>query len=129
MDKLHIEITTPDGMIFAGDALSATLPGVEGEFGVLPGHASLLSLLNAGIIEIQTIDNKLESVAIDSGYAEVSPSKIDVLAEGAVAISGNNESQIAKSIAKAKELLEGAHTNITIASLEAKIELAGKSKI
>lgn len=129
MDTLHIEITTPDGMIFAGDAQSVTLPGTEGEFGVLPGHTSLVSLLKAGIIEIKTKSDLIESVAIDSGYVEVSSSKVDVLAEGAVAIAGSDESQIAQSIGKAKELLQSAHTNITITSLEAKIELAGKSKI
>ena len=42
MSKLHLEIVTPEGLVFSNDIKSVVLPGSEGEFGVLPGHASLI---------------------------------------------------------------------------------------
>ncbi|MGP1560754.1 MAG: ATP synthase F1 subunit epsilon [Helicobacteraceae bacterium] len=128
MDKISIEIITPEGLIFSGEALSITMPGIEGEFGVLPGHASLVSLLGAGVIEIQLTSDLTESVAIDSGYAEVSPDKVDILAEGAVAITGESDSEIARAITAAKELLNSAKSDVLMTSLEAKIETAAKKR-
>ena len=64
MDKLHLEIVTPQGQIFNDDVSSVVLPGSEGEFGVLPNHASLISLLKAGIIDIEHKNKKHDVVAI-----------------------------------------------------------------
>lgn len=70
MEKLVASIVTPYGEIFSGEVDSVTLPGVEGEFGVLYGHVNLLSLLKAGVIELDHNGQK-ELVAIDWGYAEI----------------------------------------------------------
>jgi F-type H+-transporting ATPase subunit epsilon len=130
MENLKLEIITPSGKIFSDDVESVLLPGSEGEFGVLKGHSSLISLLTAGIIEVKTKDGHEESVAVDWGYAEVSENGVVVLADGAVAISGENESDIAKSIASAKELLRAAHdSDMAISSVEARIESAAKGKL
>lgn len=128
MKTIKTEIITPNGLIFSGNALSVRMPGVEGEFGVLPGHSALVSLLEAGIIEIKLEDDKAERVAIDSGYAEISAGMVNVLAEGAVAIVGETESEIAKAIASAKELLNSAKADTFMASLEAKIETGTKER-
>lgn len=128
MKTIKTEIITPNGLIFSGNALSVRMPGVEGEFGVLPGHSALVSLLEAGIIEIKLEDDKAERVAIDSGYAEISAGMVNVLAEGAVAIVGETESEIAKAIASAKELLNSAKADTFMASLEAKIETSTKER-
>lgn len=105
MKSIHLEIVTPVGMIFSNDVLSVVLPGSEGEFGVLPGHASLVTLLGAGVIDIQNQDDGHDMVAVDSGYVEVSENKVEVLAEGAELISGADDSAIAKSLEKAKALI------------------------
>lgn len=129
MEKMKVEIITPSGMIYSGNVESITLPGAEGEFGVMPGHSAMVSLLTAGIIDVEISDGKIESVAIDSGYVEVAPEKVDVLAEGAVALKGENDSDIAKAIKDAKDLLKGAETDLFMTSLEAKIESAAKAYI
>ncbi|AQW86402.1 ATP synthase, F1 complex, epsilon subunit [Campylobacter pinnipediorum subsp. caledonicus] len=104
MNKLHLEIVTPQGQVFSGDVSSVVLPGSDGEFGVLPSHASLVSLLQAGIIDIQDLDNKHDIVAINWGYAKIDEEKVTILADGAVYISGNSESDLSDSLNKAKEL-------------------------
>ena len=128
MNKLKVEIVTPIGVIFSGDVSSVTVPGAEGEFGVLPGHSSLVSLLTAGVIEIYKLDGTVDDVAVDSGYVEVSSNSVVILAEGAVAMIGKDGSEIAKAITDAKALIDAAHSkDMFMAKLEAKIEMVGKA--
>ena len=129
MDTMKLEIVTPTGPIFSGEVKSATFPGAEGEFGVLPEHASLVSLLEAGVIEIEKSDGTKESIVIDSGYVKVDEEKTLVVVEGAVPIIGETESEIAKAIAEAKELVEKAgNSDFAIANVEAKVEAAAKTR-
>ncbi len=130
MDKLKLEILTPNGMIYDGDAVSVTLPGEEGEFGVLAHHASLTTLLEAGVIDIEKEDKSVESVLINWGVVQVDEKKVIVLVEGAVAIRGDNESDVAKALDEAKELINDiADSNPAIASVSARIESAAQKLI
>lgn len=127
MDTIKLEILTPNGEIFNGQALSVTLPGQEGEFGVLKDHSSLATLLEAGVIDIEKEDKSVESILINWGMAQVDEEKIVVLVEGAVAIRGDSESDIAKALEDAKELIESIKdNNPAIASVSAKIESAAQ---
>ena len=127
MDKLKLEILTPNGEIFNDDVVSVTLPGEEGEFGVLPHHASLSTLLEAGVIDIEKDDKSVESILINWGVVQVDEAKVIVLVEGAVAIRGDNESDIANALEEAKQLINDiADANPAIASVSAKIESAAQ---
>jgi F-type H+-transporting ATPase subunit epsilon len=127
MDKLKLEILTPNGEIFNDDVVSVTLPGEEGEFGVLPHHASLSTLLEAGVIDIEKEDKSVESILINWGVVQVDEAKVIVLVEGAVAIRGDNESDIAKALEDAKTLISDiADSGSAIASVSAKIESAAQ---
>ncbi len=128
MDTLKLEIITPNGLIYNGNAQSVTLPGKEGEFGVLPKHSSLTTLLNAGIVDVVKEDKSIESVLIDWGLVEVDETKVVVLVEGAVAIRGKSEGEISKSLNAAKELLESIKdSNPAIASVMSKLESAAQN--
>jgi F-type H+-transporting ATPase subunit epsilon len=127
MSNLKLEILTPNGEIFNGEALSVTLPGEEGEFGVLAEHSSLTTLLEAGVIDIEKTDKSVESILINWGMVQVDEKKVIVLVEGAVAIRGENESAISKALEDAKELIESIKdNNPAIASVSAKIESAAQ---
>ena len=127
MDTLRLEIVTPEGLIFDQDVKSVTFPGEEGEFGVLPKHASLLSLLKPGVIEIELPDGKKESIVINWGHVKVDENKAVALVEGAIPLAGATESEIAKKIEEAKELVEKASENkAALATVEARIEKAAK---
>ena len=81
-DELTLEIVTPEQMTFRGVVEEVTIPGTEGEFGVLKGHAPLLSSVDHG--ELSFIrDHKKTRFAVHTGYAEVSSSKVTVLVESA----------------------------------------------
>lgn len=130
MDLLRLNIVTPQGSVFSGDVRSVTLPGREGEFGVLAGHTELLSLLKAGVIEFHTEQGRTELVAINWGQVKVSASLVDILADGAVAIGGVNESEVASAIGRARALLEEATDNrLAISAVVARIETVVKDSL
>jgi len=128
MDKLKLEILTPNGEIFNDDVVSVVLPGEEGEFGVLAHHASLSTLLEAGVIDIEKEDKSVESILINWGVVQVDEEKVIVLVEGAVAIRGDSESAVSKALDDAKKLISDiADSNPAIASVSAKIESAAQN--
>ena len=121
MDTIRLSIVTPNGEIFNDDIKTVTLPGKEGEFGVLPGHSSLVSSLTVGVIVIEKA-NSTEAVAINWGHVKVDEKSVDVLADGAIALTAGKDSEIAKNIEAAKELVKSVKdSNISVASVEAKI--------
>ncbi len=127
MSKLKLEIVTPEGQIFSNHVKSVTLPGSEGEFGVLPHHASLVTLLNAGVIDIELENGNHDVVAINWGYVNVDENTVTVLADGAVALSGGSESEVAKSLEAAKELLKSiGDSDVAIAMASSRIESIAK---
>jgi F-type H+-transporting ATPase subunit epsilon len=127
MDLLKLEIVTPEGQIFSNNIKDVTLPGSEGEFGVYPGHASLVSLLQAGVIDIELENGKHEVVAINWGHAKIDENSVTVLADGAVSIGGSSEGEIAKSLNNAKKLIESmSDSDVAIATATAKIDLIAR---
>ena len=130
MEKFKLEILTPNGEIYNGEAVSVTLPGQEGEFGVLAHHASLTTLLEAGVVDVEKEDKSVESIVINWGVVQVDEEKVVVLVEGAAPIRGESESEIAKAIDEAKKLInEVADSSSAIASVSAKIESAAQKLI
>jgi len=121
MDTIKLSIVTPNGEIFCDEVKSVVLPGKEGEFGVLPRHSSLASALTVGVIEIQKKDASQEAVAINWGHVKVSETGVDVIVDGAIALS-NNDSDTATKLKKAKELINSVKdANVSMAFVESKI--------
>ncbi|MCR2107452.1 ATP synthase F1 subunit epsilon [Campylobacter upsaliensis] len=124
-DLISLEIVTPLGMIYQGEVKSVTLPGSEGEFGVLRGHASLVASLKSGVIDVEKQDLKHELVAIDSGYTKVDEDKVCVLAKGAVWVCGSSESEIEKNLNNAKDLIKAMSSdNAALAATFSKLDNA-----
>jgi len=127
MELMKLEIITPNGVIFDGNVTQVNLPGSEGEFGVLAHHATLVSLLDTGVIVYNREDGREVAVAINSGYVKVDEEKTTCIVDGAVALSGD-DTDISKAIEAAKTLLKSTESsNTAIASAVAKVEQIGKS--
>jgi F-type H+-transporting ATPase subunit epsilon len=127
MELMKLEIVTPNGVIFDAEVKQVTLPGAEGEFGVLPKHATLVSLLDTGVIVIEKADGVEIAVAINSGYVKVDEEKTTCIVDGAVALSGD-DSDLAQALEDAKTLLKSTEaSNAAIASAVSKVEHIGKS--
>ncbi|MCD4758111.1 MAG: F0F1 ATP synthase subunit epsilon [Arcobacteraceae bacterium] len=122
MDTIKLSIVTPNGEIFNKEVKSVTLPGKEGEFGVLPGHASLVSSLTVGVIEIEKKDALKEAVAINWGHVKVSEDSVDILVDGAVALSEGKDSDMSAKLEEAKILVNSVQdSNVSMAAVESKI--------
>ena len=125
---MKIDIVTPLGRIFQGEIKEATFPGIDGEFGVLEGHSPLVTNLKPGVITLKKDNGKEEVIAINWGHVEVTPDHINVLADGAVPVTGSTESEIADAIEKAKKLIqEAADSDVLAAAVTAKIENAARN--
>jgi len=130
METFKLEILTPNGEIYNGQAVSVVLPGEEGEFGVLPKHASLTTLLTTGVIDVEKEDKSVEAIVINWGVVQVDEEKVIILVEGAAAIRGSNEAEIATALDEAKKLISDiADSSSAIASVSAKIESAAQNLI
>jgi F-type H+-transporting ATPase subunit epsilon len=81
-DELMLEIVTPEKMAFSGNVEDVTIPGTEGEFGVLRGHEALLSSIEIGELNF-TKDGKKSYYAVNTGYSEVTSNKVTILIETA----------------------------------------------
>lgn len=82
-DKIHLEVVTPERRVFTAEVDSVEVPGLDGELGILSGHAKLFSQLKpAGLLTYQIGDEKGE-MAISDGFVEVTPDRVTVLADRA----------------------------------------------
>ena len=125
-NSIMLSIVTPNGQIFDGEVKSVFLPGKEGEFGVLSGHMNLVSTLGVGVIDIERLDGSKDMIAINWGHVKVDKTSVDVLVDGAVALS-NDDSDIAKNIASAKELVNSVKDDsVALGTVVAKIEQFNK---
>jgi F-type H+-transporting ATPase subunit epsilon len=126
---LDLEVLTPSGSIFNGAVKSVTVPGEEGEFGVLPEHVGLTTLLQAGVIDIIKDNGTKESIVVNWGVVQISNNLVTVLVDGAVAIRGDSEGEIAKALDEAKDLIASvADSHSMIASVSARIESAAHNQ-
>jgi F-type H+-transporting ATPase subunit epsilon len=78
--QMHLEIITPDKLVYSGEVTAVTFPGTEGSFGVLRNHTALISTLKKGKIKI-TSNSQNTEVEVKGGVVEVLHNKITVLAE------------------------------------------------
>ena len=80
------ELVTPERMALSEDAAQVVVPGVEGEFTVLPGHAPVISALRPGVIEVVLPDARKSRIFVKGGFAEVDADRLTVLAERALPV-------------------------------------------
>jgi F-type H+-transporting ATPase subunit epsilon len=81
---LHFELVTPEKLLRSEDVQMVVVPGTEGDFGVMEGHAPYMSTLRDGEIAIyRTFPGEPEKVAVQGGFAEVSDKGLTILAENA----------------------------------------------
>jgi F-type H+-transporting ATPase subunit epsilon len=102
MALLHFEFVSPESVLFSGAVDQVDLPGSEGDLGVLPGHAPLVTTLRPGIVTIIR-EGVREPVVVVGGFAEVGPGGLTVLADRAVARADFDLESLASDIKDAEE--------------------------
>ena len=101
---IHCDIVSQDRMVYSGDADMIIVPGVEGEMGILPNHAPLLSTLNLGILRVRHQGKELE-FTIAGGVVEVQPDSVTVLADAAENVSEIDVARAEAARKRAEEML------------------------
>ena len=102
MAELHFEFVSPERVLFSGDVEQVDLPGIEGDLGVLPGHAPIVTLLRPGIVTIMR-EGQREAVVVVGGFAEMGPAGLTVLAERAGAREDFDLDSLASDIKDTEE--------------------------
>ena len=103
---LHLEIVTPEKKIFSDSVENVYLPGADGEMGILPQHAGLVTALKAG--ELRYLHNGVTTtLAIGSGFAEVDQKKVIVLTDSALGEDEIDEATTEAAMKRAEEQLAG----------------------
>jgi F-type H+-transporting ATPase subunit epsilon len=80
-DALHLRIISPSAVVVDAHVPSAEIPGSEGDFGVLPGHAAFFSMLRPGVIDVRFADGIRRRFFAASGYADVTPETCTVISD------------------------------------------------
>jgi F-type H+-transporting ATPase subunit epsilon len=83
-DRVNFELVTPERMVLSEMVDMAVVPGVEGNFGVLPGHSLLISTIRPGTLELYRDNAVIRRIFIVGGFAEVTPERCTVLANEAL---------------------------------------------
>lgn len=119
---LHLEIVTPEASIFADEVDSVVLPGYEGEMGVLPQHAPLVTLLSAGELRI-TKGGKVRALAVGEGLVEVTGTSTRILTDAAIGEEAIDEGAVQAALERAQARLKdtASLTAEEIAATEASI--------
>ena len=121
-NKLKLEIVTPYGLILSNDVDEVTAAGSEGEFGVLPGHAPFLTTLKIGMLIFKK-GNEVRYIFVNSGFAEVGPDKVTVLADSAEKAKDIDVERAKEAMKRAEERLKKME-EIDFARAESSLERA-----
>jgi F-type H+-transporting ATPase subunit epsilon len=101
MATFHFDLVSPEQLVFSGEVEHVVVPGTEGEFGVLAGHAPLVAMLKPGILKI--LGPSEQRILVIGGFAEVGPEGLTVLADRAVPVDEVDPAVLAGEIKDAEE--------------------------
>src|SRR3954452_17812284 len=97
MTTFHLDLVSPEKLLFSGEVDQVDIPGVEGDFGVLAEHAPFVLVLRPGILTIYQ-PSATQRVVVFGGFAEVSPGGLTILADQAMAVEDVDPAIIAGAI-------------------------------
>jgi F-type H+-transporting ATPase subunit epsilon len=121
MATFHFELVSPDKISFSGEVDQVDVPGAEGDFGVLAGHAPLIALMRPGLMTVHAGGEQTRLVVL-GGFAEVGPDGLTVLADVATSLEdldrASLQRQISEMEAGIKEMVQGSALDKAITRLD-----------
>jgi F-type H+-transporting ATPase subunit epsilon len=105
MATFHFDLVSPEKIAFSGEVEQVDIPGVEGDFGVMAGHAPLVATVRPGIMTV-TVGGKHEKIIVLGGLAEISDKGLTVLADTATSLADLDRELFAQQIAEMEEGLK-----------------------
>jgi F-type H+-transporting ATPase subunit epsilon len=121
MATFHFELVSPQNTAFSGEVDQVDVPGSEGDFGVLAGHAPLIALIRPGVMKV-TVAGETTEIVVLGGFAEVGPDGLTVLADVATSVEDLDRAVLQKQIGQMeqdiKEMSQGSGLDKAIARLD-----------
>ena len=121
MATFHFDLVSPEKLAFSGEVDQVDIPGVEGDFGVLAGHAPVVAAIRPGILTVTTRGGTREKIIVLGGLAEVSEKGLTVLADVATSIEELDRARFAETISEMEAKLaekEGSELDHAIERLD-----------
>jgi F-type H+-transporting ATPase subunit epsilon len=119
---IHVDIVSAEGQIFSGEASMVFVPGSQGELGIAPRHAPLLTTLKAGEVRVQSEGAEEQSFYVGGGSLEIQPNLVTVLADTAARARDLDEAAALAAKQRAEDAMRERSDKVDIA--EAQAELA-----
>ena len=97
MATLHFELVSPEKLVFSGEVEQVDVPGAEGDFGVLAGHAPMVTTLRPGVLTVKAAGGE-QKIVVLGGFAEVSAKGLTILADTADSLADFDRAVLAAQI-------------------------------
>jgi F-type H+-transporting ATPase subunit epsilon len=122
--KTKFELVSPERLLVSQDVDMVVVPGTEGDFGVLAGHAPVISTLRIGTIDVWDAGAIKDRIFVAGGFAEASAARVTVLADEAVRLTDIDKTAVAKEIETLRARLGASSDDIERGQIADKLEVA-----
>jgi F-type H+-transporting ATPase subunit epsilon len=119
-NTIHVDIVSAEGQIFSGEATRVFVPGSQGELGIYPRHAPLLTTLTAGEVRVET-EGQEQSFFVGGGAMEIQPHLVTVLADTAVRAKDLDEAAALAAKQRAEDAVRNRSDKLDIAEAQAEL--------
>jgi F-type H+-transporting ATPase subunit epsilon len=123
-NQLQFDLVAPERLLLSEPVDMVIVPGVEGDFGALPEHANLISLIRPGVIYVYKGGQLADRIFVGGGFAEVTATGCTVLAEQAIPVGEIDRAAAERDLADAREDVEDAKDEISLAVAKAAQKVA-----
>ncbi len=117
-NAFHLKIISPSQVVVDAHVPAVEIPGSEGDFGVLPGHAAFFSMIRPGVMNVTLADGAHRRFFAASGYADVTPESCTVISDHIQDLSEISTTEADEAVAAARTALAGATDDIARAKAE-----------
>jgi F-type H+-transporting ATPase subunit epsilon len=128
-DKVAFELVSPEKLLLSQDVDLVVVPGADGNFGVLPRHAPMISTIRPGVIQVfETRAGEPKAIFVAGGFAEVTPDRLTILAEEALPVGDIDRAALDQQIQDLGEDLADAKDDAERSAVETKLSVAKAKK-
>lgn len=121
-ETLKFELVSPERLLVSKEVVQVVVPGADGEFAVMAGHAPVLSTLRPGVLAIDDGSGESERMFVRGGYAEVNADGLTVLAEMSIPLAELSADKLAQEVTFAEEDLADANDDETRALAQERLD-------
>jgi len=123
-NTIHVDIVSPEGQLYAGDAHMVFAPAVEGEIGIAPRHAPLLTTLSPGTVRVQVQGEEEHTFWIGGGALEIQPHVVSILADTAARARDLDEARAEEAKRQAEAAVRDSKDRVDLARAQAELAQA-----